>query len=62
MERKYTRKFAMGMLITCAVIGLAALAVCVMGVAMKEYVIATAMAIVTAGQTYNFFLWKKRLQ
>lgn len=61
MEKKYTRKFAMGMLITCAVVGLTSLAVCVMGIAMKEYIIGGAMAIVTAGQAYNFFIWKKRL-
>lgn len=47
------------MMVLCIVIGLVALAVGVMAVAMKQYVIAIAMGIVAAGQILNYNKWKK---
>ena len=49
------------MMIVSIVIGLVALAVAVVAVAMKEYIIAEAMLIVAGWQVVNFLKWKKCL-
>ena len=49
------------MMIVSIVIGLVALAVAVVAVAMKEYIIAAAMLIVAGWQAVNFLKWKKCL-
>ena len=47
------------MMILCIVIGFTALAVGIVAVAMKSYLIAGAMGIVAIGQLLNFYKWKK---
>lgn len=56
---KDPKKLSQRMMVLCIVIGLVALAVGVMAVAMKQYVIATGMGIVAAGQIWNYNKWKK---
>ena len=49
------------MMIVSIIIGLVALAVAVVAVAMKEYIIAAAMLIVAGWQGVNYLKWKKCL-
>lgn len=49
------------MMIVSIVIGLVALAVAVVAVAMKEYIIGAAMLIVAGWQVVNYLKWKKCL-
>lgn len=56
---KDPKKLSQRMMVLCIIIGLVALAVGIMAVAMKQYVIAAGMAIVAIGQIWNFNKWKK---
>ena len=56
---KDPKKLAQRMLILCILIGFVALAVGIIAVAMEQYVIATAMGIVTLGQIWNYNKWKR---
>lgn len=56
---KEPKKLSQRMMVLCIIIGLVALAVGIMAVAMKQYVIATGMGIVAAGQIWNYNKWKK---
>lgn len=56
---KDPKRLAQRMLILCILIGFVALAVGIIAVAMKQYVIAIAMGIVAAGQIWNYNKWKK---
>lgn len=47
------------MMILCIFIGLAALSVGIVAVAKEEYIIATAMILVTAWQIVNYRKWKE---
>lgn len=58
---KDPKKLLRTMMIVSIVIGLVALAVAVVAVAMKEYIIAAAMLIVAGWQVVNFLKWKKCL-
>ncbi|WP_302259734.1 hypothetical protein [uncultured Bacteroides sp.] len=58
---KDPQKLLRTMMIVSIVIGLVALAVAVVAVAMKEYIIAAAMLIVAGWQVVNFLKWKKCL-
>lgn len=49
------------MMVLCIFIGLAALAVAIVAVAKKEYIITTAMLLVGAWQIVNYRRWKKNL-
>lgn len=49
------------MMILCIFIGLAALSVGIVAVAKEEYIIATAMILVTAWQIVNYRKWKRNL-
>lgn len=49
------------MMIVSIIIGLVALAVAVVAVAMKEYIIGAAMLIVAGWQVVNYLKWKKCL-
>ena len=49
------------MMILCIFIGLAALSVGIVAVAKEEYIIATAMILVTAWQIVNYRKWKRKL-
>lgn len=59
MNIKDSKKLARQMTILCLVIGMVALAVGIVAVGMKSYLIAGAMGIVTVGQIFNFCKWKK---
>lgn len=48
-------------MILCIFIGLAALSVGIVAVAKEEYIIATAMILVTAWQIVNYRKWKRNL-
>ncbi len=56
---KDPKKLSQRMAVLCIVIGLVALTVSVMAIAMKQYVIAAAMGIVAVGQAWNYKKWKK---
>lgn len=62
MNIKDPKKLSRRMAILCIVIGFTALAVCVIAVAMKQYIIAAAMGIVAIGQLLNYNKWKKTLK
>lgn len=47
------------MLILCILIGFVALAVGIIAIAMKQYIIAIAMGLVAVGQIWNYNKWKK---
>lgn len=49
------------MMILCIFIGLAALSVGIVAVAKEEYIITTAMILVTAWQIVNYRKWKRNL-
>lgn len=49
------------MMILCIFIGLTALSVGIVAVAKEEYIIATAMILVTAWQIVNYRKWKRNL-
>lgn len=49
------------MMILCIFIGLVALSVGIVAVAKEEYIIATAMILVTAWQIVNYRKWKRNL-
>lgn len=49
------------MMILCIFIGLAALSVGIVAVAKEEYIIATAMILVTEWQIVNYRKWKRNL-
>lgn len=55
---KDPKKLLRSMMIVSIVIGLVALAVAVVAVAMKEYIIAAAMLIVAGWQVVNYLKWK----
>lgn len=59
---KDPKKIMFMMTILCIVIGLAAIAVGVVAVAKKEYIIAVAMLLVAAWQIFNYRQWKKSLK
>ena len=50
------------MKILCIIIGFVALAVSIIAIAMKQYVIAIAMGIVAVGQVWNYNKWKKTIK
>lgn len=50
------------MMILCIVIGFVALAVCIIAVAMEQYIIAGAMGIVAIRQLLNYKKWRKTLR
>lgn len=56
---KDPKRLTQRMLILCILIGFVALAVGIIAVAMKQYVIAIAMGIVAVGQIWNYNKWKK---
>ena len=56
---KDPKKLLRSMMIVSIIIGLVALAV--VAVAMKEYIIAAAMLIVAGWQVVNYLKWKKCL-
>ncbi|MFR3187860.1 MAG: hypothetical protein ACLTOV_07760 [Phocaeicola sp.] len=58
---KDPRKTIRLMMILCIFIGLAALSVGIVAVAKEEYIIATAMILVTAWQIVNYRKWKRNL-
>lgn len=58
---KDPKKLLRSMMIVSIIIGLVALAVAVVAVAMKEYIIAVAMLIVAGWQVVNYLKWKKCL-
>ena len=58
---KDPKKLLRSMMIVSIIIGLVALAVAVVAVAMKEYIIAAAMLIVAGWQVVNYLKWKKCL-
>lgn len=58
---KDPKKLLRTMMIISIVIGLTALAVGFVGLAMKEYIIAAAMFLVAGWQVTNFIKWKKSL-
>ena len=58
---KDPKKLLRSMMIVSIVIGLVALAVAVVAVAMKEYIISAAMLIVAGWQVVNYLKWKKCL-
>ena len=55
---KDPKKLLRSMMIVSIIIGLVALAVAVVAVAMKEYIIAAAMLIVAGWQVVNYLKWK----
>ena len=56
---KDPKKLARVMLIVTLLTGLAALAVAIVAIAKQEYIIATAMFLVSAWQVVNYKKWKK---
>lgn len=58
---KDPKKLLRTMMIISIVIGLTALAVGFVGLAMKEYIIAAAMFLVAGWQVTNFIKWKRSL-
>ena len=56
---KDPKKLARVMLIVTLLTGLAALAVAIVAIAKQEYIIATAMILVSAWQVVNYKKWKK---
>lgn len=58
---KDPKKLLRSMMIVSIIIGLVALAVAVVAVAMKEYIIVAAMLIVAGWQVVNYLKWKKCL-
>lgn len=48
--------------ILCIVIGLAAIAVGIVAVYKKEYIIAAAMLLVAVWQIFNFRQWRKAIK
>jgi vacuolar-type H+-ATPase subunit I/STV1 len=56
---KDPKKLAQRMMVLCILIGLVALAVGIMAIAMQKYIIAVAMGIVAIGQIWNYSKWKK---
>ena len=44
----------------CILIGLSALAVAIVAIAMKQYIIFAAMLLVTVWQYFNFKAWTKK--
>lgn len=58
---KDPKKLLRSMMIVSIIIGLVALAVAVVAVAMKEYIITAAMLIVAGWQVVNYLKWKKCL-
>lgn len=59
---KNPKKVLRWMTLLCIVIGLAAIAVGVVAVAKKEYIIAVAMLLVAVWQILNYIQWKKSLR
>lgn len=59
---KNPKKILRWMTLLCIVIGLAAIAVGVVAVAKKEYIIAVAMLLVAVWQILNYIQWKKSLR
>ena len=56
---KDPKKLAQRMMVLCILIGLVALAVGIMAIAMQKYIIAVVMGIVAVGQIWNYNKWKK---
>lgn len=56
---KNPKKVIRILLILCIVIGLTAVAVGVVAVYKKEYIIAAGMLLVAVWQIINFYKWKK---
>ena len=59
---KDPKKLSLRMMILCIIIGFVALAVSIIAIAMKQYVIAIAMGIVAVGQVWNYNKWKKTIK
>lgn len=49
------------MILVCIIIGIVALAIGIMAIAMKQYIIAAVMLTVTGWQFINYRTWKKRI-
>lgn len=62
MKIKDPRKFSQIMMIICIIIGFIALAVGIVAVSMKEYIIAVAMLLVAVIQIMNFLKWRKAIR
>lgn len=62
MKIKNPQKTMFMLTILCIVIGLAAIAVGIVAVYKKEYIIAAAMLLVTVWQIFNFRQWRKAIK
>lgn len=62
MKIKNPQKTMFTLTILCIVIGLAAIAVGIVAVYKKEYIIAAAMLLVTVWQIFNFRQWRKAIK
>ena len=62
MKIKNPQKTMFMLTILCIVIGLAAIAVGIVAVYKKEYIIAAAMLLVAAWQIFNFRQWGKAIK
>lgn len=62
MKIKNPQKTMFMLTILCIVIGLAAIAVGIVAVYKKEYIIAAAMLLVAAWQIFNFRQWRKAIK
>lgn len=62
MKIKNPQKTMFMLTILCIVIGLAAIAVGIVPVYKKEYIIAAAMLLVAVWQIFNFRQWRKAIK
>ncbi|MBW9201293.1 MULTISPECIES: hypothetical protein [Bacteroides] len=62
MKIKNPQKTMFMLTILCIVIGLAAIAVGIVAVYKKEYIIAAAMLLVAVWQIFNFRQWRKAIK
>lgn len=62
MKIKNPQKTMFMLTILCIVIGLAAIAVGIVAVYKKEYIIAAAMLLVAIWQIFNFRQWRKAIK
>lgn len=62
MKIKNPQKTMFMFTILCIVIGLAAIAVGIVAVYKKEYIIAAAMLLVAVWQIFNFRQWRKAIK
>lgn len=62
MKIKNPQKTMFMLTILCIVIGLAAIAVGIVAIYKKEYIIAAAMLLVAVWQIFNFRQWRKAIK